>query len=404
MRNLAQTDWTGYLRQDGRKGIRNLVLVVYTVECASFVAHEIARDEEDVHVIGFPGCYDNAYAIRLMLSLCRHPNVGAVLSVGLGCEYTQPSRIAELTEASGRPAEWFYIQEKGGTRRSIDLGKVAIRNLREQVRQNATKVPMMTSDLVMGCECGGSDATSGLAGNPVVGAFFNLLVDAGGTAIFEEIVEMIGLCHILEQRAASPQARDLLASAYDKAVRYCQSVQQYSVSPGNFAGGLTTIEEKSMGAFAKSGQRPIQGVIRVAETPPHPGLWLMDTVPDDHFMQFGYTNPNDTEGIMDLISAGSQIVLFVTGRGSVIGSPIAPLIKVTGNVRTFERMREDMDFNAGRVLTGEVSLPDAAAELFNLVVATAAGMPTRPEALGHREYFIPYKHQATPSLEAGCRA
>jgi altronate dehydratase large subunit len=237
-----------------------------------------------------------------------------------------------------------------------------------------------------------------------VGAFFDRLVDAGGTALFEETVEMIGLKEILKQRAATESARRQLESAYNKAVRYCQGVRQYSISPGNFAGGLTTIEEKSMGAFTKSGQRPIQGVIRVAQPPPAPGLWLLDSVPDDYFMQFGYTNPNDTEGIMDLISCGSQLVLFVTGRGSVIGSAVAPLLKVTGNTRTYERMSEDMDFNAGRVLTSELSLADAASELLDLVVDTAAGAQTRPEAIGHREYFLMYKHQSTPSLEQGCHA
>jgi len=395
--------WRGYLRSDGRKGVRNVVLVVYTVECASHVAHAIATGEEDVHVVGFPGCYDNQYAIRLMLALCRHPNVGAVLAVGLGCEYTQPARIAEVTRASGRPAEWFYIQESGGTRSSIEGGKATVRRLREEIRSSAQTVPMTIADLVIGCECGGSDGTSGLAGNPVVGRVFDFIVDAGGTAIFEETVEMIGLRRILEQRAASEEARRELEHAYEKAVRYCKSVRQYSISPGNFAGGLTTIEEKSMGAFAKSGERPIQGVIRVTQAPPRPGLWLMDSVPDDHFMQFGYSNPNDTEGIMDLISAGAQIVLFVTGRGSVIGSPIAPLIKVTGNSQTFERLREDMDFNAARVLTGELTLSDAAAEALTLIIETAKGTPSRPEVLGHREYFIMYKHQTTPSLTAGCR-
>jgi altronate dehydratase large subunit len=396
--------WSGYLRQDGKKGIRNVVLVVYTVECASYVAQEIGRGEEDVHVIGFPGCYDNQYAVRLMLALCRHPNVGAVLAVGLGCEYTQPKRIAEVTQESGRPAEWFYIQENGGTRLSIERGKATVRSLLQRIRSSAKTVPMTLSDLVVGAECGGSDGTSGLAGNPVVGSFFDRLVDSGGTAIFEETVEMIGLRQVLQRRAASPTASNQLSAAYDKAVRYCQAVRQYSVSPGNFAGGLTTIEEKSMGAFTKSGQRPIQGVIRVAQDPPGPGLWLLDSVPDDHFMQFGYTNPNDTEGIMDLISAGCQIVLFVTGRGSVIGSPIAPLLKVTGNTTTYERMVEDMDFNAGRVLTGELSLAGAADELLELIVNAAAGAQTRPEALGHREYFVMYKHQDTPKLEQGCHA
>lgn len=399
---MNEAAWSGYLRDDGRKGIRNVVLVLYTVECASHVALEIGRGEDDVHVIGFPGCYDNDYAIRLMLALGRHPNVGAVLAVGLGCEHTQPSRLAEAVRDSGRPAEWFYIQECGGTRASIEHGKRIVQRMRRDLR-DTPRAPMSLADLTIGAECGGSDGTSGLAGNPVVGGFFNLLVEAGGRAIFEETVEMIGLRDVLRQRAASPEAEAELAAAYDKAERYCRSVRQYSVSPGNFAGGLTTIEEKSMGAFAKSGRQPIQGVIRVAQQPPRPGLWLLDSVPDDHFMQFGYTNPNDTEGIMDLISAGAQVVLFVTGRGSVIGSPIAPLIKVTGNSNTFRRMREDMDFNAGVVLEGECTIEEAAERLRALAIAVAGGEQTRPEALGHREYFIMYKHQQTPGLTAGCR-
>jgi altronate hydrolase len=402
--NSSMPSWLGYLRPDGREGVRNLVLVIYTVECASHVAHAIAQGEDDVHVIGFPGCYDNPYAIRLMLALGRHPNVGAVLAVGLGCEYTQPEKICEVVRQSGRPSEWFYIQQQGGTRSGIARGKEIVAQLRQTIRQTTPRAEMTLAHLTVGCECGGSDGTSGLAGNPVVGAFFDRLVDAGGSAIFEEIVEMIGLRDIILSRAASSVASAQLAAAYDKAAKYCQSVQQYSVSPGNFAGGLTTIEEKSMGAFAKGGSRPIQGVIKVAQSPPTPGLWLMDTVPDEHFMQFGYTNPNDTEGIMDLISGGSQIVLFVTGRGSVIGSPIAPLIKITGNSRTFERMKDDMDFDAGRVLSGEITVEEAADELRNLVVRIAAGEQSKPEALGHREYFVMYKHQDTPTLASGCRA
>jgi altronate hydrolase len=396
--------WHGYLRPDGRKGVRNLVLVIYTVECASHVAHAIAQGERDVHVIGFPGCYDNPYAIRLMLALARHPNVGAVLAVGLGCEYTQPEKISEVVRGSGRPSEWFYIQHHGGTRTSIERGKSIVAQLRETIQHDTPRVEMALADLTVGCECGGSDGTSGLAGNPVVGAFFDRLVDSGGTAIFEEIVEMIGLREIILARAGSQAAREQLSVAYDKAERYCRDVRQYSVSPGNFAGGLTTIEEKSMGAFAKSGSRPIQGVVKVAQRPPTPGLWLMDSVPDAHFMQFGYTNPNDTEGIMDLISGGSQIVLFVTGRGSVIGSPIAPLIKITGNSQTYQRMVDDMDFDAGRVLSGELTVDEAAQELRDLVIRVARGELSKPEALGHREYFVMYKHQDTPSLESGCRA
>jgi altronate dehydratase large subunit len=404
MSDLLTKSWQGFLRPDGRKGIRNLVLIVYTVECAQHVAHAIANGEEDVHVIGFPGCYDNAYAIRLMLALARHPNVGAVLSVGLGCEYTQPEKIADVVKNSGRPAEWFFIQQIGGTKSSVAKGKEIISRLREKIRCETPRVPMTFADLTVGCECGGSDGTSGLAGNPVVGEFFDLLVDAGGRAIFEETAEMIGLRDIMQSRAANSEAKQQLAAAYDKAERYCKSVRQWSVSPGNFAGGLTTIEEKSLGAFAKSGSRPIQGVFKVAEQPRGPGLWILDSVPDEHFMQFGYTNPNDTEGIMDLISAGAQIVLFVTGRGSVIGSPVAPLVKITGNSATFRAMSEDMDFDAGRVLAGELTLPQAGRDLAEMIIRIASGEPSKPEALGHREYFVMYKHQNTPSLTEGCRA
>jgi len=396
--------WQGYQRADGRKGIRNIVLVIYTVECAKHVAHSIAAEETNAHVIGFPGCYDNAYAVRLLLALAQHPNVGAVLAVGLGCEYTKPASIAEVVAHSHRPSDWFYIQEHGGTRTSIAHGKALLTSLRQRMEAEAERVPMGWSDLVIGAECGGSDGTSGLAGNPVVGRFFDGLVDSGGTAIFEEIVEMIGLREVLLARAATQLVERELGRTYDKAEAYCKSVQQYSISPGNFAGGLTTIEEKSMGAVAKSGNRPIQGVIRVSERPSRAGLWLLDSVPDGHFMEFGYTNPNDTEGIMDLISVGAQIVLFVTGRGSVIGSPIAPLIKVTGNERTFAAMREDMDFDASAVLRGTRTLDESAAELEQLIARVAAGEPSKPEELGHREYFIMYKHQNTPSLAQGCRA
>jgi altronate hydrolase len=384
--------------------VRNLVLVIYTVECAKHVAHAIAANEEDVHVIGFPGCYDNQYAVRLMLALGRHPNVGAVLAVGLGCEYTRPDKLAESIAASGRPAEWFRIQESGGTKTSVEKGKAIVQRMRDRIRAETPQVPMSLADLTIGCECGGSDGTSGLAGNPVVGKAFDRLIDAGGTAIFEETVEMIGLKEVMLSRAADGAARQQLDQTYEKAVKYCQSVRQFSVAPGNFAGGLSTIEEKSMGAFAKGGSRPIQGVIKVSQRPPRAGLWILDSVPDEHFMQFGYTNPNDTEGLMDLIAAGSQIVLFVTGRGSVIGSPIAPLIKVTGNSRTFERLKDDMDFDAGRVLAGELSMDSAGDELLQLIARVAAGQMSKPESLGHREYFIMYKHQDTPDLVNGCRA
>ena len=225
--SIKALTWSGYLRPDGRKGIRNISLVVYTVECAKFVAHAIADGEKDVHVIGFSGCYDNAYAIRLMLALARHPNVGSVLSVGLGCEYTQPKRIADVVEKSGRPSAHFFIQDAGGTKASIAKGKAMLHSLQSESESRVERVPMQLSDLTVGCECGGSDATSGLAGNPVVGRFFDQLVDAGGTAIFEEIVEQIGLKDVLLARAKTEDVREQLDATYEKAERYCREVRRW---------------------------------------------------------------------------------------------------------------------------------------------------------------------------------
>ncbi len=394
MQELRDITWQGYARKNGKKGIRNRVLVIYTVKCAEFVAQEIVRGSGsgDVELLGFDGCTDNQYAVNLLISFIRHPNVGAVLAVGLGCEYVQPEWLSRIAQEEGKVTDWLFIQNEGGTRAAVRRGlafvEEALRALRETPR-----VPMGFSDLIVGAECGGSDYTSGLAGNVVVGRFYDRLVDEGGTAIFEEIVEAVGLDSLLLSRAANEQARREIRYTYDKALEYCRSVRQYSVSPGNFAGGLSTIEEKSMGAVIKSGSRPIQGVIKVSSPAPHPGLWLLDSTPDPYWMQFGITNPNDNEGLMDLISCGAHIVFLVTGRGNVVGSAVSPCIKITGNGETFARMQEDMDFDASPVLRGECSQSELALQLAQMVADTAAGQMTKSEALGHHEFFVPYKYQ-----------
>lgn len=395
--------WSGYARQNGSIGIRNKVLVIYTVECAAFVAKEIVRlaDHPDVEVIGFSGCTDNEYAVRLLISLIKHPNIGAVLTVGLGCEYVQPEWLANIAKQEGKEAFWMFIQEIGGTRKAISKGLSEVQHMLE-ILKHTPRVAMTLKDLVIGAECGGSDYTSGLAGNVVVGRFYDKLVEAGGTALFEEIVEAIGLRDLLVSRAATPSAAEDIGCTYDKALEYCKSVRQYSVSPGNFAGGLSTIEEKSMGAVIKSGSKPIQGVLKVGTCPPANGLWLLDSTPDPHWMQFGITNPNDSEGLIDLISCGCHIVFLVTGRGNVVGSAISPCIKVTGNNKTFHFMNEDMDFNAGPILDGTLSQEESAQELLELVVRIASGEQTKSERLGHKEYFIPYKYQ-TKNIWKPCK-
>jgi altronate hydrolase len=259
--------------------------------------------------------------------------------------------------------------------------------------QTSPRVPLEVSDLIVGTECGGSDATSGIAANPAVGYAYDLLVERGATAIIEETLEMLGCGEIIARRAANREVATRLQEAVEKAEGFSMQVGQFSIAPGNEAGGLTTIEEKSLGAFAKCGSRPISGVIKVAERPPGQGLYVLDSVPDPSPFLFGYSNPNDSEGILDLISCGAHIVVFTTGRGSVIGAPIAPVLKVCGNPKTYQRMRGDMDVNAGRIVTGEASIPEIGREIFEAVLEVAAGRPTAAEVLGHREYCIPYKYQ-----------
>ena len=394
MKRLEELSWMGYQRKDGRLGIRNRVLLIYTVKCAEFVAQKIVEraDHLDVELIGFPGCTDNQYAVNMLISMIRHPNIGAVLAVGLGCEYIQPEWLADIATKEGKLSYWMFIQKEGGTQTTIEKGLAWVEWSLKQL-QDTPRAEMRLKDLVIGAECGGSDYTSGLAGNAVVGRFYDKLVDLGGTAIFEEIVEAIGLRDMLVNRGKSEEVRQQLAYTYDKMLDYCKSVRQYSISPGNFAGGLTTIEEKSMGALVKSGSRPIQGVTKVAVPPTKPGLWLLDSTPDPYWMQFGITNPNDNEGLMDLISCGAHIVFLVTGRGSVVGSAVSPCIKITGNHATFERMAEDMEFDASPILSGEKSR-DAMAEALAVHVAEiASGVLSKSEAMGHKEFYIPYKYQ-----------
>lgn len=394
MKRLEELSWMGYQRKDGRLGIRNRVLVIYTVKCAEFVAQKIVEraDHLDVELIGFPGCTDNQYAVNMLISMIRHPNIGAVLAVGLGCEYIQPEWLADIATKEGKLSCWMFIQKEGGTQTTIEKGLAWVEWALKQL-QDTPRAEMRLKDLVIGAECGGSDYTSGLAGNAVVGRFYDKLVDLGGTAIFEEIVEAIGLRDMLVNRGKSEEVRQQLAYTYDKMLDYCKSVRQYSISPGNFAGGLTTIEEKSMGALVKSGSRPIQGVTKVAVPPTKPGLWLLDSTPDPYWMQFGITNPNDNEGLMDLISCGAHIVFLVTGRGSVVGSAVSPCIKITGNHATFECMAEDMEFDASPILTGEMSRDAMAEELAVHVAEIASGVLSKSEAMGHKEFYIPYKYQ-----------
>jgi altronate hydrolase len=381
----------GYLRADGRKGIRNVVAVAYLVECAHHVAREIALPwrEDDVHVVGFPGCYPNAYAQTMMERLCTHPNVGAVLLVSLGCESFNKYALERAVAASGRPVRTIVIQGTGGTRASIAEGRAWV-EAQKLALDAQESVPMAVSELIVGTVCGGSDGTSGITGNPAAGRAFDRLIAEGAACIFEETGELIGCEHIMAARAVTPELGSELERSVAKAARYYATLGYGSFAAGNAEGGLSTIEEKSMGAYAKSGASPISGLLKPGDIPPRGGLYLLDVVPDGE-VRFGFPNINDNAEIAELIACGAHCVLFVTGRGSVVGSAISPVVKICANPETYRRMSDDMDVDAGRILEGQAGLDQVGEEIADLVVSLGQGARTRSEELGHQEFILTYK-------------
>ncbi len=381
----------GYLRKDGCKGIRNVVVVTYLVECAHHVAARIAQhfQDEDVHLIGFSGCAPNDYAELMMRQLCTHPNVGAVLLVSLGCENFQRHRLLHDIQESGRPSSLIVIQEEGGTQASIQKGISEVSRMQQAIVDVPT-IDMQWSDLVIGTVCGGSDGYSGITANPSVGCTFDYLVDQGATCIFEEPGELIGCEQLLQERAITPEIGVQLYNCIVKADKYYKQMGHDSFSAGNATGGLTTIEEKSLGSYCKSGSRPIQGLTYPGLVPNTPGLWMMDVVPDGE-ARWGFPNINDNAEIMEMIACGCHLVLYTTGRGSVAGSAISPVVKVCSNPITYQHMTEDMDINAGAIVTEGLTFEEVRNQLLRCIEQTASGKPTKSEQLGHREYSLVYK-------------
>jgi altronate hydrolase len=381
----------GFLRADGRKGIRNVVAVAYLVECAHHVARRIVdkADDPDIHLIGFPGCYPNAYAGKIMRAIATHPNVGGMVLVSLGCESFDRDGLREAVEESGRPVELLVIQEEGGTAATIERGLAAVERVRAAAAETP-RAPMRVDELVVGTICGGSDGTSGITANPAVGRAFDRLVEEGATCIFEETGELIGCQTIMARRAIAPELGRELEACVEKAERYYTTMGFGSFAPGNAEGGLTTLEEKSMGAYSKSGSSPISGIVKPGDVPPSGGLYLLDIVPDGE-PRFGFPNISDNAEIVELIACGAHLTLFTTGRGSVVGSAISPVVKVCANPETARRLAGDMDIDAGRILEGEATLAEVGEEIHAKVLAVASGERTVSEALGHREFILTYK-------------
>jgi len=363
----------GYRRPDGRYGIRNHVLVMSSVSCANGVVAAIGRELPEVQTITHTeGCgrgpEDVVRTINTLAGVATHPNVARVLIVGLGCEVIKAQLLHKRAGGDER-IEYIGIQETGGTPKTVARGvEIARRMLGEAGSIEREQVGW--EHLTVAMECGGSDAMSGLTANPTLGKVADWLVGQGGSVILSEITEFIGTETIVSARCASEEVRDkmmkLVSFTRDDVKRRLGGGADMVIAPGNQDGGLSSIQEKSLGCIRKGGTTAIQGVLDYAEAPTARGLNIMDTPGSDIFSITGKT------------AAGAQLVIFTTGRGSPAGSPIVPVIKVATTTKLFEWMPDDMDFDAGRVMAG-MSLDAAGEELAGLVGEVVAGKRTCPE-------------------------
>jgi altronate dehydratase large subunit len=381
----------GFSRKDGTFGARNHLLVFPTVQCANHVAEKISLALPGSVSVAHPhGCghmgEDKEHIIRSMSGFCANPNVGGVLLVGLGCELIAPELIAAELRKRGQEYEILLIQDEGGTLKSIGKGcKLGARLLKGLAGQKRVQADI--SQLVLGVKCGGSDSLSGLSANPALGIASDRLVGSGGTVLLSEVPEMLGAEEVLARRAATPAVRrriyQITSETEAAILEMGVDVRGSEPSPGNIAGGLTTLEEKSLGAVLKGGSSPIRQVVRFGEKPRRKGLVIMDGPALDAVCLTGFS------------ACGAQIAVFTTGRGSPLGSAIMPVIKVSSNSQIFRRMRGDMDIDAGTILNGTDSLASKGEEIWQMVSAVASGKITASERLGHREFAV---HTIGPTL------
>lgn len=375
----------GYPRADGTFGVRNHVLVLPTVVCANAVVERLDRDGTPFMLVTHQhGCGqvgdDLALTERMLVGAASNPNVGAVIVVSLGCESNQPETIAAEAERRGRRAEIIRIQDHGGVTGAYErVRECADRFAAELADAVAEPVPM--SELVVGLECGGSDSWSGLTANPALGWASDRLVEAGATVVLAETPELIGAEHLLAERAGDPAVREQILSAVERWEQHAQrtgvDVRGGQPAPGNIAGGLSTIEEKSLGAVQKGGTSPPVEVVEMGRRPSRRGLVLMDTP------------GQDIEQVTAMAAGGAQVVCFTTGRGTPTGSPVVPVIKISSNPGTSAMFAEHIDVDAGRIVTGEADLPGVGEEILEAILATAGGALTAAERGRHREFAIP---------------
>ena len=376
----------GYKRPDGRVGVRNHVLILPASVCASDTTRIIAQQVTGaVTFNNQQGCSqvapDQQLTMDVMAGYAANPNVYGTVVVSLGCENCQMDLVVKaIEERTNKPLKQVIIQEAGGTLKAVDM---AVRYAKEMVAEASMlqKEEFPISELIVGTECGGSDPTSGLAANPVIGQMSDLVVAAGGTSILSETTEFIGAEHILARRAATPEVHDRIfeiVHRYEKALQLVgEEVREGNPSPGNKAGGITTLEEKSLGCIHKGGHSPINAVYDYAkQVQSKQGLVVMDTP------------GNDPSSVAAMVAGGAQVVVFSSGRGTPTGSPIVPVIKITGNKLTFAKMEDNIDLDASPLIYGTKTLDELGGELLQMVVDTASGKQTKAEALGFTEMAI----------------
>ena len=375
-------NFMGYRRPDGKAGIRNKVLILPTCVCSSETCRIVADQVEGaVYVSNQAGCSEVEQNLKICYDMysgfAANPNIYATVLVGLGCEGCTPDKMADaIREKTNKPLEVVVIQDEGGTVNAINKAvKAARKFVQEASLVKKEEIPL--SELFIGLECGGSDATSGLAANPVVGKVSDMVVDNGGSAVMSETTEFIGAEHILAKRAATPEIKKQIIGICKDLEEHLANVKQNlrtgQPTPGNKEGGISTIEEKSLGCIYKGGTRPIMEVLEYAQMPTKKGALIMDTP--------GF----DVASVTAMVAGGCQLIIFTTGRGTPTGNIIAPVIKVTGNAKTYANMKDNIDFDASVVLTGEKTIDQRGEDLFNEMLEVANGKVTKAEAFGFNE-------------------
>ena len=374
----------GYRRPDGMVGVRNYVAVISSVLCANEVTDAIAVDAPGVvSMVHQHGCSvvatDAAHTRKTLVGLGRNPNVAAALVVSLGCETVSGEEVAEEISASGKPTELLVIQDAGGNRRAVEQGAEIVRKLLSYAN-GLSREEVDLREIILGTECGGSDACSGLSANPAVGEVADRVVAAGGTAILSETTELIGAEHLLARRAADEEVGRRILEIVDRVEARSKEMgvdlRGANPAPGNIEGGLTTLEEKSLGCISKGGTTPVLEVLEYAGRPTRKGLVVMDTP------------GNDAESLTGMVAGGAQVLVFTTGRGNPLGFPIAPVIKVASNTGMFRWMEEDMDINAGTVIDGQETAGDVGRRIFDLLVEVINGRRTKSESWSHRHIAL----------------